>query len=307
MHQERVVGLFYGQRALAIGAAHPVNYTATAIHSTGKRTPFARLARTARMLEAIILGNRSEADLALESVNAIHCTVRGELPCDAGRYEVGTRYSAFDPELLHWTLAVIADSAFCFFELFVRQLSDDEKEAAWQDYRRLGELFKLAKSDTPETETYFAFCDWWQRRLASGELYLTPDARKTGYSVAFEIPVPKYAVSPWEEHNAIMLGSFPTQVRDLYGLVYANKDQERFLAASEKMRARRRHCPRWLAHGRNGWFFQWVARTERSRIRRGQPTLQLALPGTNESGELSANGDAGTSGPGIRETATDSI
>jgi uncharacterized protein (DUF2236 family) len=286
IHQERVVGLLYGQRALAVGAAHPLNYTATAIHSTGRLTPFSRLARTGRMIEAIVLGSRKQGDQALASVNAIHRTVNGDLPCDAGQYPVGTPYSAFDPELMLWTVAVIADSALYFFDLFVRPLTATEKEAAWQDYRLFGELFKLPPTAVPAT--YAEFGAWWQERMVSDDLYLTPEARQTGQAVAFAIPMPRYAAVPQREHNAIMLGSLPPQVRDLYGLAYTAQDEARFVTAAEKLRALREHSPRWLAHGRNGWFFRWVARNERLRLKRGLPTLQLDMPVSNESDEPSA-------------------
>ena len=40
VHEERAVGLFFGQRALCIGALAPLNYVGTSEHSNGKLTPF---------------------------------------------------------------------------------------------------------------------------------------------------------------------------------------------------------------------------------------------------------------------------
>jgi uncharacterized protein (DUF2236 family) len=236
------------------------------------------------VLEAIILGDSQEADKALARVTAIHHTVNGELPCDAAQYPAGTPYSAFEPQLMLWTIAVMADSAVFLFELLVRSLTSDEKEIAWQDYRRLGELFLLSLSDTPET--YSEFRRWWEDRMSSGDLQLTPEARQTGYSVAFEIPVPKYAARFRRQHNAIMLGSLPSQIRNLYGLRYTAEDEARFTAEVEKVRQRRKRSLRWLAQGRNGLFFRWVTRTERLRLERGQPTLQLAMPASDENRDI---------------------
>src|SRR5215831_9905360 len=128
VHRERAVGFMYGQRALCIGAANPLNYVATAIHSGDRQRPFRELARRAKMIETIILGGRKEADAALARVNEAHERVKGALPADAGPYPAGSRYSALEPELLLWTVAVIADSAQSFFELFVGALSACEKE-----------------------------------------------------------------------------------------------------------------------------------------------------------------------------------
>src|SRR6185436_7823938 len=88
--EERLVGLFYGQRALAIGALHPVNYTGTSEATGGRSKPFRRLARTANDFEQIFLGTRAEADKVLAKVHALHERVRGELLADAGPYPAGT-------------------------------------------------------------------------------------------------------------------------------------------------------------------------------------------------------------------------
>ena len=80
VHEERLVGLFFGQRALAIGALHPVNYTGTSQSTGGRERPFRRLVRTANDFEAIFFGTRAEADRVLAKVHRLHERVRGELP-----------------------------------------------------------------------------------------------------------------------------------------------------------------------------------------------------------------------------------
>ena len=62
VHAERAVGLFYGQRALCIGALSPLNYVGTSEHTAAKATPFKRLAHTASWFEAVMLGSHAEAD-----------------------------------------------------------------------------------------------------------------------------------------------------------------------------------------------------------------------------------------------------
>jgi uncharacterized protein (DUF2236 family) len=119
VHEERLVGLFYGQRALCIGAVKPLNYVGTSEHSYAKLTPFRRLVHTGHAFEKIYFGSRSEADRALDYVDKLHERVSGVLTKDAGATPAGTPYSAFDPALMLWTVAVIADSAQRFFELFV--------------------------------------------------------------------------------------------------------------------------------------------------------------------------------------------
>jgi uncharacterized protein (DUF2236 family) len=276
VHRERAVGVFYGQRALCIGAANPRNYVATAIHTGDRQRPFRELARRARMIETIILGGRKEADIVLARVNEVHERVKGTLPVDAGQYPAGSRYSALEPELLLWTIAVMADSAQYFFELFVGTLSASEKEALWQDYLRLGELLKMPRACAPATHSQFR--DWWHERLASDDLYLTVEARQTGYATAFQIPMPVYASPLRRAHNAVMLGCLPSQVRDLYRLGYTVEDDARFQKATSAIRAVRKHSPRLLAHGRSSFFYRWVTREEDRRIEHGRPTPRLVSP-----------------------------
>jgi uncharacterized protein (DUF2236 family) len=281
VHEERVVGLFYGQRALCIGAANPLNYVVTAIHSSGRRRPFHLLARRAKMIETIIFGSREEADGALASVNGVHELVKGVLPVDAGQYPAGSQYSALDSELLMWTMAVMADSAQCFFELFIRSLSVGEKEAFWQDYLHLGELLRMPRAFAPTTHAQFS--DWWHERLTSNDLYLTAEAHQTGYATAFLVPMPAYASRLRRAHNAVMLGSLPPQVRDLYGLGYTAEDDARFHKVTNTIRALCKRLPRSLAYGRNNYFYRWVTSEENRRIKHGQPTPHLASPIKDES------------------------
>src|SRR3954452_1824116 len=132
-HGDRAVGLLYGQRALLIGALEPLTYTGTMLSTKAGEWPFTRLARTAKIQETVFLGTKAEADKALGAVHRLHERVEGELPADAGPHPAGTHYSAFDPELMLWTLAVIADSGRAMFETMVRKLSGPERESLWQD------------------------------------------------------------------------------------------------------------------------------------------------------------------------------
>lgn len=273
VQEERMVGLFYGQRALMIGALNPVNYVGTSRATGGRLTPFKRLARTAKDFETIFFGTRGEADRVLAKVRTLHERVAGELPEDAGPYPAGTPYSAIDPELMLWTVAVTADSALCFYELFVRRLSDWERDACWQDWVRFGELFGMERAVAPPT--YAAFRAWWDERLASDELHLTEEARYMGHAAAFEIPLPAANQPAKRLHDLVMLGSLPQRVRELYELRWTRAHAVAFPAAVTALRGLRRVAPRMVTQGSNERSFALVAATERGRIARGRPTPQL--------------------------------
>ena len=275
VHEERAVGLLFGQRALMIGALNPVAFTGTLENTAGRMRPFRRLAHTGKVFEEIFFGTRSEADAALAFVRRLHERVVGELPERAGSYERGTRYSAFDPELMFWTLAVIADSGPYFYELFVRELSDAEHEQLWQDYVSFGELFGMPRSAAPATHREFR--SWWDETLASDAMHLTPDAHEIGYATAFEIPLPASRQPAKRVHDLIMLGSLPPRVRELYGLDFGRAQRLAFRATVRALRAARPVTPDRIRRGRNADQYDLVARTEQRRIDRGERTPQAAV------------------------------
>ncbi|MDO8185765.1 oxygenase MpaB family protein [Conexibacter sp. JD483] len=278
VHEERVVGLFYGQRALAVGALDPRNFVGTIQSSAGRRAPFRRLQRTADAFETVFFGSRAEADRMLARVDRMHERVSGELQHDSGPYAAGTPFAAFDPELMLWTVAVTFDSAQVFYELFVRELSAAERDQLWQEYRRFGILFGMPASAAPRS--YAEFRAWFGQRLASDEMHLTPEARYTGRAIAFEIPMGRGRALAKRIHDAIMRGALPPRVRELYGLRWSAADARRFRACVAFVRAGRRLAPRVLTHGSCHVSYVQTAAVERARLRDGRPTPQVPEPGT---------------------------
>jgi uncharacterized protein (DUF2236 family) len=263
VHGERSVGLLYGQRALLIGALEPLTYTGTMLSTRSADRPFQRLARTAKIQETILLGTREEADKALAVVHKLHERVKGTLPEAAGGHPAGAAYSAFDPELMLWTLAVIADSGRAMYETMVRPLSEAEREGLWQDYVRFGELFGLPPSEVPSS--YREFSAWWQERLASPDLQATPHGLEMAPLVAFEQPVPAAARGNIVAQNHIIKGTLPPRVRQIFGIPWSSAHETAFRAMTAAHRRARRFFPRRVRRGRNDVFFDVVSRTERER------------------------------------------
>jgi uncharacterized protein (DUF2236 family) len=274
VHEERAVGLMYGQRALCVGAVKPLNYVGTSEHTRAKATPFRRITHTGAMFERIYFGTRAEADRTLAAVRAMHERVVGELPADAGsHYPAGTPYSALDPELMLWTVAVIADSAIWFYEHLVRPLRAAELEALWLDYVRFAELFGTPRAVIPTS--YPAFREWYAAQLAGPDLFLTDEARYMGYASAFEIPMDGSRALAKRAHDLLMLGSLPPRVRALYGLSYTPAQAAACRALLALARGSRPLVPTAQKRGSCRTEFDGVAAVERRRIERGEPTPQI--------------------------------
>jgi uncharacterized protein (DUF2236 family) len=276
VHGERAVGLLYGQRALLIGALEPLTYTGTMLSTWSGNRPFERLARTAKIQETVFLGTREEADEALTKVRRLHEKVKGELPVDAGRFPAGTPYSAFDPELMLWTLAVIADSGREMYETLVRPLDSEERERLWQDYVRFGELFGLPASEVPASHVEFKA--WFDGKLAAPDLQTTEHGLEMAPLVAFRQPVPAAARGNIAFQNHLIKGTLPPRVREIFGIRWSRGHEASFRAIAAASRRSRGLFPYRLRRGRNDVFFDVVTESERKRGGTVTPQLGAGAP-----------------------------
>src|SRR3954449_837861 len=150
VHREFAVRVA-GPRTLLLQATHPVAFAGFFAHTGALDEPYERLARTAKVMDAITFGPRAEADRLTRRVRAMHRRVRGELAEPAGRFPAGTPYAADDPVLLLWILAAIVDSSLLVYGKYVRRMSREERDGYWQDYRVIGRQFGLADDEMPDT------------------------------------------------------------------------------------------------------------------------------------------------------------
>ena len=267
IHRERAVGLFYGQRALGIGAVDPRNFMGTLLHDRSADRPFHRLVATAKMFEAIFFGTREKADRILAAVHRMHSEVKGTLPQDAGSFAAGTPYSAHDPELMLWTIAPAADSAVYFYELFVRELSESERDDFWADYVRFGELFGMPAQVAPTS--WSELREYIDAKVNGPEAFLTEEARIIGRAVMLEIPTSASRRMAMQGHNLVMRGSLPPRVRELYGIRWTPADALAHRGAVAAARAARPVTPRAVRRGSCVAQFDDVAAAERKRIKNG--------------------------------------
>jgi uncharacterized protein (DUF2236 family) len=276
VQEERAVGLLFGQRALMLGAMmHPLAYYGTSAHTSAKERPFQRLVHTAKAFETIFFGSRAEADRVLAFVRKLHERVRGTLPQPLGPWPTGSRYSALDPEEMLWgVVATTFDSAQATYETLVRRLGNEEREAMWRDYVRFGELFGMPTSVAPPT--YLEFRAAWDERIESEQVFLSEEAREVGYATGYEIPVPRQNRPMMRMLEQLLTGTLPERARELYLLRWSRGDQAAFEALALASRRSRPLTPGPVRRGSCRYFFDLVAKTERRRIERGEPTPQVA-------------------------------
>jgi uncharacterized protein (DUF2236 family) len=214
VHREQVVGLA-GPRALLMQAAHPVAFAGFFAHTGALDEPYERLNRTALVMDTIAFGPRAEADRATRRVRSMHRKVRGELRAPAGRFPAGTPYAADDPELLLWILATLVDSSLLVYERYVRALSDDERNAYWQNYRTIGRLFGLREREMPRDVEAF---DAYMAAMVSGpDLHVSAEARELAIRIVMRPPLGVHLRPLLELANFITVGLLPEPIRRGYG------------------------------------------------------------------------------------------
>lgn len=229
IHRERALVLS-GPRALLMQAAHPLAVSGLLSHSGSLEEPYERLARTAEVMNTITFGTRAEADRVTAQVRSMHEHVRGRIGEAAGPYPAGTPYRAGDPELLLWVLFTLVDSGLLVYSKYVRDLSEDEQAAYWDDYRQIGRLFGLRDADMPATLAELR--EYKHEMLAGDRLHVTDWARTRARQIVFEPPVPIAARPLVETVNFITIALLPERIREEYGFLPLPPMPVRHLAVS---------------------------------------------------------------------------
>jgi uncharacterized protein (DUF2236 family) len=214
VHRERAIALS-GPRALLMQAAHPLAVSGLLAHSTAMDEPYDRLARTAQTMSTIGFGSKEDADRVTARVRAMHARVKGRIKQPVGRFPAGTPYRADQPDLLLWVLFTLVDSGIVIYRKYVASMSRAEEAAYWEDYKVVGELFGLKRSDMPDTVDEL---DDYRREMLEGDILLvTPWARQRAREIVLDPPVPWIARPLLETANFITIALLPDRIRRQYG------------------------------------------------------------------------------------------
>lgn len=214
IHRERALALS-SPRALLMQAAHPLAVSGLLAHSDSLDDPYERLARTAKVMNTISFGERDEADRLTQHVRSMHSRVAGTLQADVGPYPAGTVYRADDPDLLLWVLFTLADSGVVVYRKYVGALTLAQEAAYWEDFKLVGKLFGLKRSDMPATIADLD--DYRHEMLDTDRLCVTPWARERARAIVLDPPVPLVARPLLETVNFITIALLPDTIRRQYG------------------------------------------------------------------------------------------
>jgi uncharacterized protein (DUF2236 family) len=197
-----------GSCALLMQAAHPMVAAGVVDHSTYATDPFGRLLRTLESSFDVVFGSRSTAEATIRRVNAIHASIRGQMP------DRRSAYSALDPEALLWVHATLIDTALRVYGRFVAPLSAADEQAYHLESGRIALMLGVPPSLLPATIEELRH--WMQGRMADGTIRVTPEARRIAGTVLYPIRwVPRVA---WDAAHLISLSTLPPALRRQYGI-----------------------------------------------------------------------------------------
>jgi uncharacterized protein (DUF2236 family) len=245
VNAERIVVLGW-PRAILLQFAHPLVAAGVADHSTFRTGRFAavyRLHQTIRAMLALGFGTERERQAALDGILAIHRRVHGTLRDTTGVFPAGTAYSAEDPELVLWVHATLLETVPLTYELLVRPLTADERDAYCEQTAPVAIDLGARPADVPRT--WSAMLDYLDRMHRSGAIAVGADALKLADRVLSPLGA---AGAPFAWMNrTLTIGLLPAHIREQYGFAWSAAQARAFARISRTLRTARRLVPRALA------------------------------------------------------------
>lgn len=130
--------------ALLLQVAHPTVSAGVKEHSDYLNNPWLRLLRTLDFVFIMTFGKPKDMIDMGEVIKQIHTEIRGTK-------SNGQKYSALEPEAYAWVHATLAYLFVKGNEYFGEQMSKQEIEELWNEWKEIGYLIHVQKKALPET------------------------------------------------------------------------------------------------------------------------------------------------------------
>jgi uncharacterized protein (DUF2236 family) len=214
-----------GPRAAVLQNMLPALGQGVEDHSVWFAETLARLQRSIPPIFNTVYG-AEDANSGLQ-VRDFHKDIKGTLPS-------GERYSALNPDTYYWAHATFIEHLITATDLFIRRLTDAEKEQLFAESITWFDRYGVSATGTPQT--YAEFRDYWDHALAERLVAHRTAAYGVGY-VTKGWPRPKQIPAPlwWlvkRPVNAfsafITTGGMPERAREILGLPWDDKRERRY-------------------------------------------------------------------------------
>lgn len=223
--QREIVLLLAWGPAILLQLAHPLVARGVADHSvfpTQRWGRWRRLYRTVGAMRRLAFGTIEEGQAVIARINAIHDQVHGRLAEAEGPFPSGTPYSAHDPALLAWVHATLLIMNLRVYELYVADLSREEKDRYCDEASAIGPYLGIPDGRLPRSFSELRV--YVDAMLASGEIAVTDTARRLAQAIVYP-SLPRVARPAMWLVRLPTLGLLPPTVRAGYGLAWPEASQ----------------------------------------------------------------------------------
>lgn len=218
-------------RALALQLAHPAVAHGVRDHSDFQHNPFKRLQGTLEATVAVVFGSEELATGVGRRIQWIH------------EFVVGPDYRANDPDNLLWVHATLVDTALRCYTYFVGPLTHRDREAYYQEMKRVAAAFGVPHGTHPDTLVDF------EQYVADtvATLEVTDTAREL---MAFvleptlpaRLDVPLTPLLGNQRLNTVAM--LPDRLRDEFHLPFSPRTRAKWERRAGRIRAVNRRLPR---------------------------------------------------------------
>jgi uncharacterized protein (DUF2236 family) len=226
--------LLGGTAALLMQVAHPLVAAGVDQHSDFRRSPLRRLVRTVDTTLAIVYGERTTAEGALNRIGRRHGSVRGQAAD-------GRAYRARDPRLMLWVQTTLVLTSVRWYEAVMGRMSQAERDAYWAEGRFFAGELGVPEHLFPPT---YADLERYEAEMLSTAV--VPDRIATAVARDVLRPYSWLPEALYWPTDALSAALLPVPLRDRFGLRYGVPQRLFYRAVIVTLRALRTLLPEWL-------------------------------------------------------------
>jgi uncharacterized protein (DUF2236 family) len=232
------------QRAILMQFAHPMIAQGIAHHSTFSSSAKAKIQRFDRTLDQMLrltFGTPREVWETARSIDRIHAHVHGDMPDHLQKSAYAAQYSARYPKLLKWVHATFVDSVLKAYSLYVRPLSEAERDDYVLKASIIGPLFGAPRGYFCESADQLD--RYVEAMLSDGTLHVDDQARTLAKYVLDAVPIPLLQRGIAWSLQVPTAALLPPALKEAYGLKHSRIEAALLRSVSAMSRALHRILP----------------------------------------------------------------
>lgn len=208
-------------RAALLQNAHPWVANAIKQHSRTMDDPLSRFRGTFTNVFKMVYGSLDQVIDSALRVHQIHTHIHGNIEEDSGAFAKGSHYQANEGNAMLWVHATLWETTVYMYELIMGELTDQEKEAYYQEAKMFAFLFGIPEDLQPPN--WQEFLQYNQRMWDSDVLTVKQASRDiSGFLFTFNKPLTP-VLDRYEIFTSMIM---PQRLREQYDLPPASAENQ---------------------------------------------------------------------------------